>query len=129
MIILPYTSLLTGLFAILMVVLALLVSFRRRATRISLGDGNDDILRRRIRAHGNFIEFAPFGLILLGMIEFNAAPAILVAGLAMALLFSRVLHAIGMISMTSVAPRFISSVVQHTAFIVAGIWLISRAFA
>lgn len=129
MIILPYTSLLTGLFAILMVVLALMVSFRRRTMKISLGDGNDDILRRRIRAHGNFIEFAPFGLILLGMLEFNAAPSILVAGLAMALLFSRVLHAIGMTCMTSVAPRFISSVVQHTAFIVSGIWLISHAFA
>jgi uncharacterized membrane protein YecN with MAPEG domain len=124
---LPYTSLLTGLFAVLMVVLALLVSFRRRVARVSLGDGNDEILRRRIRAHGNFAEFAPLGLILLGMIEYTGAPTALVIAFAFAVLFSRVLHACGMIWMSSVTPRFISSVVQHTAFIVAGVWLISHA--
>lgn len=48
------TSLLAGLFALLMVPLSLQVSVRRVKLGGALtGDANDDALRRRIRAHGN----------------------------------------------------------------------------
>ena len=32
---------------------------------ISLGESGDDFLQRKIRAHGNFIEYAPIFLIML----------------------------------------------------------------
>lgn len=123
---LPYTSLLTGVFVIMMVVLALQVSIRRRQLRISLGDGDDDTLRRRIRAHGNFAEYVPLALIALGLVEASAALETLVSGLAIALLLSRIIHAIGIVYARVAAPRVIAMVIQNTAFIIAAYWLIHR---
>ncbi len=122
---LPFTSMLTGVFVIMLVVLALQVSIRRRQLRISLGDGNDEILRRRIRAHGNFIEYVPLALIALGLIEASGAPVTLVSGLAIAMLLARVIHAIGIVYFRSATPRVVAMVIQNTAFIVAAYWLLS----
>ena len=122
---LPYTSLLTGVFAIMVVVLALQVSIRRRQLRISLGDGNDDTLRRRIRAHGNFIEYVPLALIALGLVEASGAPASLVSGIAIAMLLARIIHAIGIVYSRRALPRVIAMVIQNTAFIVAAYWLVT----
>jgi uncharacterized membrane protein YecN with MAPEG domain len=41
----------------------------RRSSKISLGSEGDDFLHRKIRAHGNFIEYAPIFLIMLLLVE------------------------------------------------------------
>src|SRR5262245_60298774 len=97
----PVTALLTGFFALMMVGLSVPVSLRRRETGVAYGDGGDGILQRRIRAHGNFIEYAPLALIALAMVEIVGAPAAIIWGLAAAMLFSRVLHALGMLVFTA----------------------------
>ncbi len=71
---LPVTSLYAGLLALLLVGLALRVAAMRRRGRIVLGDGDDPILRRAIRGHGNATESVPLGLILLALSELAAAP-------------------------------------------------------
>jgi uncharacterized membrane protein YecN with MAPEG domain len=48
-------ALYVGLFGILLIVLSLRVSFVRRDARVALGDGDNELLRRRIRAHSNFV--------------------------------------------------------------------------
>ena len=61
---LPITALPAGVFALLMVPLSLQVSMRRaQLGGMAFGDGGDDVLRRRIRAHGNFIEYVPTAVI------------------------------------------------------------------
>ncbi len=62
-------ALYVGLFGILLIVLSLRVSFVRRDARVALGDGDNEMLRRRIRAHGNFVEFVPIALLLLALAE------------------------------------------------------------
>jgi uncharacterized membrane protein YecN with MAPEG domain len=109
--------------ALLMVPLSLQISLRRAAVRATFGDGDDVTLRRRIRAHGNLIEYAPLALILLGLVEWNGAPVPAVWTLGVALLASRILHACGMLYFTSPAPRAAAMIVQHTAFVLAGAWL------
>lgn len=42
------------------IVLTFRVVFVRRSARVSLGDGGNDELRKRVRAHGNFAEHAPW---------------------------------------------------------------------
>lgn len=71
---LPVTSLYAGLLALLVVGLALRVAMQRRRGRIALGDGDDPVLRRAIRGHGNAVETIPLGLILLGLSELAGAP-------------------------------------------------------
>jgi uncharacterized membrane protein YecN with MAPEG domain len=67
------TLAITGTYAAALTLLYLLLSARvitvRRSRRINLGDGNDADLQRRVRAHGNFAEYAPLGLILMLIAE------------------------------------------------------------
>lgn len=90
---LPVTALYAGLLAPLLIILAVRVIAFRRAERVSLGDGGNAVLLRRVRAHANFIEYAPFTLLLLGALEsLRAAPALLHA-VGGALLLGRIAHA------------------------------------
>lgn len=118
------TSLFAGLLALMMVPMSLQVSLRRVGVKASFGDADDETLRRRIRAHGNFIEYVPTALIALGLVEWNAAPPTLVWTLGIAFLASRVLHAYGMLYASTPTVQGIGMIVQHLAFLVAGGWLV-----
>lgn len=123
---LPITSLLAGAFALLIVPLSLQVSLRRIALRNAVFAGEkDETLHRRIRAHGNFTEYVPTALILVGLVEFAGGPKMLVIGLALAFFVSRVIHAVGMLYTSTPLLRGLGMSIQHPAFIVAGIWLIA----
>lgn len=124
---LQITSILTGLFCLFMVALSLRVSLRRREMNVSVGDGGDKVLQRRIRAHGNFIENAPLMVLAVAVIEYNAGVRWLVAVIALAFLVSRVVHAIGILYMERPTLRAIAMVMQHSAFVVAGLWLLWTA--
>jgi uncharacterized membrane protein YecN with MAPEG domain len=68
----------------------------RLGKKINLGDGGDELMISRIRAHGNFIENAPLALLgLLGLAMLKAAPVALHL-FGAAFLIGRVLHAMGM---------------------------------
>jgi len=126
---LPITSLLAGIFSLMMIPLSLQVSMRRFKTGIADSSGADDlVLRRRIRAHGNFIEYAPTALIALGLIEYGGATTFLVYSLAAAFLGSRLLHALGMLYASGPALRGAGMLIQHAAFLVAGSWLVLKAW-
>ena len=89
-----------ALYTALNLLLAPFLMFRvggqRLAKKVDLGDGGDDILLRRIRAHGNFTENAPLALIGLFALAFmNAAPLILHV-LGAGFFIGRVAHAMGM---------------------------------
>jgi len=90
------TALYAGLLALLFVLLSVQVIALRRSGKVALGDGGNALLARRIRVHGNFAEFAPLGLILVGLSESLIAPPLLVHALGLALLVGRMSHAWGM---------------------------------
>ncbi|ENN83867.1 putative membrane protein (plasmid) [Rhizobium freirei PRF 81] len=97
MISLPIASLFVAGFSVALVSLSLPISSRRVKVGDMVGDSSDDLLRRRIRAQGNFIEYVPLSLIGLGFVEAQGAPEWLVWGIGAALAFGRLLHAIGML--------------------------------
>lgn len=70
--------------------------------KISLGTGGDTVLERHVRAHGNFAEYAPLGLLLIGLLEMNDFPVPAVAGIAALLFSGRLLHAC---ALSSPRPR------------------------
>ncbi len=86
-----YAALLTPLFVFLSI---RVIGFRRQA-RAALGDGGNQALLRRIRVQGNFAEYVPLALILLGLSESLHAPVWLLHGLGLTLLAGRVSHAFG----------------------------------
>jgi uncharacterized membrane protein YecN with MAPEG domain len=60
-------------------------------------EATDGVLQRTIRAHGNFIEYVPLGLLLLVALELMQAKAELVWLLGAILILARIAHAWGVI--------------------------------
>lgn len=89
----------TAVFASILALMFIKLSFNvigfRRRNKISLGAGGVDELERAIRAHGNFAEYVPLVLFLIGALELNGAPLALVAPLGCLLVLGRYFHAKG----------------------------------
>jgi uncharacterized membrane protein YecN with MAPEG domain len=89
----------TAFFASILALMFIKLSFNvigfRRKNKVSLGAGGVDELERAIRAHGNFAEYVPLGLFLIGALELNGAPWGLVAVLGALLVAGRYFHAKG----------------------------------
>ena len=82
-----------GLCGLLYFVLSVRVVQVRGALKVSLGDGGNDSLLTRIRAHANFAEYAPLVLVLLAVIELSidGNPWLWVIGVTFVL--ARLVHA------------------------------------
>ena len=87
------TPLYAALAAVILIVLALRVIVVRRGRGIAIGDGADDDMARRIRAHGNFAEYTPLALVLILLLELGGAPAWQLHLLGAALILGRIVHA------------------------------------
>jgi uncharacterized membrane protein YecN with MAPEG domain len=68
----------------------------RKQFRVSVGDGGQEPLLRRMRAQANFIENAPFVLILLGGLELSGVNRAGLGAIAIIFIVARILHPIGM---------------------------------
>jgi uncharacterized membrane protein YecN with MAPEG domain len=86
------TLIFTAIFGILHVIFTARVGLYRAMNKISLGDGGDKVLLKRIRAHGNFTENVPIGLILLLLNELNGLPEKYLILLGSLFLLARVVH-------------------------------------
>jgi uncharacterized membrane protein YecN with MAPEG domain len=91
----PITALYAALLTALFVVLSVRVIATRRGSGAPLGDGGNPELLRRIRVQGNFAEYVPLALILLGLAEGLHTPVWLLHLLGLGLLIGRLLHAYG----------------------------------
>lgn len=85
------TPLYAGALALWFLVLSIKV-IRYRGHGISLGDGGDPQLQRLIRGHGNFSEYVPFILVMIGALELSGYPHWLLHLLGASLLVARILH-------------------------------------
>lgn len=90
---LPITSLFASLLALYFVRLAFAVIRLRKANKVALGAGGVAELEGAIRAHGNFAEYVPLGLILLGLFESHSVHPTFVAVLGGLFALGRILHA------------------------------------
>ena len=99
----PITALYAALIALLFIVLSFRVIFVRGSEKISLGDGGNKELEKRIRAHANCAEYAPFALILIGLAESLHAGSFVLHALGGTPLLARTLHAVGI----SRTPQFV----------------------
>ena len=95
-IILPITLTIAGAAAILHIWLSLRVSALRRPLKIGVGDGGNETLLKRMRAHANFAENMPIFLILLGLVELAAGASLWLWGAGIVFILARISHAFGM---------------------------------
>lgn len=72
---------------------------------ISHGDGGNGLMQRRMRAQSNFVEYTPFALALIVLLEVSGQAGWALGLSALAFMLGRVLHAIGMDSESVPLPR------------------------
>jgi len=84
------TPLYAGILAMLFLVLSARVVAVR--SRVSLGDGGDPLVLRRMRGHANFAEYVPLILVMMAMLELGHASIYVLHGLGIALVIARLLH-------------------------------------
>jgi len=94
--VLPITLTMAGAATLLNIWLARRVGVARHAANVSVGDGGDERLIRRMRAQSNFVEYTPFFLILLALIELATGSAAWLWGVGAVYILARVAHAFGM---------------------------------
>ena len=85
-----------ALLVILQAILMILVGAHRLRNRISLGTGDDPVLERKIRRHGNLAENAALFIVILALAEMTVVPNDVVAIIAVIFVVGRVLHAIAL---------------------------------
>ncbi|MBV1901258.1 MAG: MAPEG family protein [Kordiimonadaceae bacterium] len=77
---------------LLLIYLSYAVSKERLRSKTDIGDGDDPALLRAIRAQANLTEYAPLGLILIGLLETSDVNKTLVLGLAVVFVLGRYMH-------------------------------------
>ena len=89
---LPVTSLCALALGLWMFILTARVIFYRRAHSVVLGAGDDRVMEKRIRAHGNAAEQIPIALILLAFSELGGANTHWLTLIAIVLIIGRIMH-------------------------------------
>ena len=96
MIILPISLTIAAGAALLNLWLSVRVGRVRTKEKLFIGDGGNDLLTRRMRAHSNFVENTAFVLILLVLVELGLGSSMWLWGVGALYLIGRILHAMGM---------------------------------
>lgn len=120
-----------ALYIALNLILAPILMYRvgqvRLGKKINLGDGGDELMLSRIRAHGNFTENAPLALLgLVGLAMLGAHPiALHIFGAAF--FIGRILHAMGM-AKTFGQGRLVGTLLTLLTFFGQAVYLLYLIF-
>lgn len=124
------TGIYAAIAALLIVILAVRVTLRRRAVQVGIGNGGDALLARRIRAHANAAEYVPLALLLLLILELNQTQPMLLHLFGCVLIASRILHGFGLSTSPAVTPgRAIGIVLTWLVIAAMALLLIWQALA
>jgi uncharacterized protein len=103
---------------------------RQRAPKqIGIGSGQDRVLERDIRVHGNFVENATFGISALILLALTAAPVLILHAAGLLLLVGRFAHAYGLAGSAGKSLGRVGGMMMTLlAIVLACLTLIVRAF-
>ena len=119
--------LLAAALAILNIWLGFRVGQVRTAEKVSVGDGGNERVTRRMRAHANFAENAWVVLALVLAIELSLGTSAWLWGAAAAFLVARIAHALGMDGW--LPGRMGGIIITFTLQLALALWAIAIPFA
>lgn len=94
----------------------------RTSQKISMGDGGNEQLIARMRAHANFVENTPFVLALIAAIELARGNSTALAAVAGVYMIGRVLHGLGMDGGAMAKGRMVGTIITLLTLIGLAIW-------
>lgn len=122
------TMLYAGLLGLLLIALSFRVVGFRRSAGVGIGDGGNDAAARLIRVQANFVEYVPFALIIMLLLELNGENPLALHVFGALLFLARVGHAVGLSGNPSYSRgRFMGALVTFLLLIIGSIWLIVRS--
>jgi hypothetical protein len=95
-IVLTATLLTAAVCAVINIWLGWRVGQVRLSEKVSVGDGGNMRVIARMRAHANFVEYTPFALILMALLELAKGAQPWIWGYGAALVLARIAHGLGM---------------------------------
>ena len=102
---------------------------RIRVSRgVSLGHGDVPGMEARCRAHANFNEYVPIGLILMGLIEMNVGASRWLWAVGAVLVLARVLHPFGMDRPAPNPHRMAGAILTFVSLLVLIGWAIAISY-
>jgi hypothetical protein len=94
--ILPITLTIAGAAALINIWLGWRVGQVRISNKVAMGDAGHPAVIARMRAHANFVEYTPFVLILIALIELAVGTELWLWAVGAVYLLARIAHAFGM---------------------------------
>ncbi len=98
------TALYAAICGLLLVFMAVRVSYTRGKQKVDLGDGGKEAMLRAIRIHGNAAEYIPISLILLFFLEMQGSTHWFLHVCGITLVISRLLHMQGLMQAAALTP-------------------------
>lgn len=125
MTLLPVTLVTAAAAVFLNIWLGLRIGQFRGKYKVSVGDGGHEPLLRRMRAQANFIESAPFVLVLIGGLEISGASRNGLGAIAAIYVLVRIAHAVGMEASENRRFREIGAMGTGFVMLALGFWAIA----
>ncbi len=92
---------------------------------VSVGDGGNDAVIRRMRAHSNFVEYTPFVLALIILIELATGTSTWLWAVMALFMLGRVLHALGMDANGFAKGRAIGTLLAMLTLVGLGLYAVA----
>lgn len=92
----PITAIFTGILALMLVGISIRVTVLRAKKKINFFDGGDPEMGVAVRVQGNFVEYVPMAIALMGLIEAMGAKHWIVYLFGIVLVLARITHAWGL---------------------------------
>lgn len=127
--ILPITLTIAGAAALINIWLGLRVSLLRRRHGVSIGDGGNDRVASRMRAHANFGEYAPLALILIGLVELALGSSEWLWAAGILFILARLIHPFGMDRPGANPLRVVGISLTWLVLLGLAVWAIVTAYA
>ena len=96
---------------------------------VSIGDGGDAFLIRRMRAHANFVESAPFVLVLIVGLELTGGTNNGLWGLGILYIIGRLAHGLGMDGGSLGKGRMVGTLITFVTLIGLAGWALWRVYS
>lgn len=93
---LPVTLVIAAACGLINIWLALRLTRGRLKGKVMVGDGGDPAMHAGMRAHANFVEYAPIVLILMALIELARGPLVVLWAIGAVFVLARIAHPLGM---------------------------------
>ena len=125
---LTVTPLYGGILALLFIYLSLATVKQRFKQKVSIGTGDNKDMVKAMRAHANFAEYTPIGLLLMVMAELQGAPIWAMHFLGVLLLAGRFMHAYGFSHTPQIIPlRKYGTIITFSMLLLAAVANIGHA--